>query len=118
MCPSKEFVLSYYGYNDYSDIARSECRADYEAKLAETAASSDPLWRRLEAAGYDVDYIVDGGEAFFDKASKVIRKATRVAHRDHRDGKIKAGQQYVETTTRIINHEGFVRHEINKRVIR
>ena len=94
-------------------IAAREAEAEAVAK----AEDNDPLWGRLLANGYTVRYEMHGGEAYFDVASKVVRKATRTARRDHRDGKIKAGQRYVEVTTRFVNHEGHKWHTIGKRVI-
>ena len=88
-----------------------------EAEAVEEARYWNPLWSRLAAAGYDVYYDYDGREAVFECAEKTVRSATRTARRDHRDGKIKAGQRYNEWVKRIVDAEGNKRHEVRKRVI-
>ena len=103
---------------DDADAEReAEEEAEREAEAVAKAEDNDPLWGRLLANGYTVQYDMCLGEAYFDVASKVVRKATRTARRDHRDGKVKAGQRYVEVTTRFVNHEGHKWHTIGKRVI-
>lgn len=97
-----------------------DAEAEAEEREAEAVAEArywNPLWSRLAAAGYDVYYEYDGREAVFECAEKTVRSATRTARRDHRDGKIKAGQRYAEYTKRIVDAEGNKRHEVRKRVI-
>jgi hypothetical protein len=116
-----------YGYHvSYCPCCSPEAAWDDEDAEAEDAEDEavlrarrdDPLWSRLEAAGYSVCYDYDGRYATFESAEKTVRKATRVARRDHRDGKVKAGQRYTEWCRRIVDAEGNQRHEIYKRVIR
>lgn len=91
---------------------------DEEAVAVAEARYWNPLWSRLAAAGYDVYYEYDGRIAVFECAEKTVRSATRTARRDHRDGKIKAGQRYNEYTKRIVDPKGNKRHEVRKQVIR
>ena len=114
-------AYSYHNGVDYREEREARIAAR-EARIAareavEKAKDADPLWGRLEAAGYAVQYEMHADEATFDVASKVVRKATRTARRDHRDGMVSAGQRYVEVTTRFVNHEGHQWHTIGKRVI-
>ena len=66
-------------------------------------------------------YLVHKGyrRATFGLWEKVISKKIRTARRDHRDGKVKRGQRYLETKTRSIEDEtGESYLSVTKRVIR
>jgi hypothetical protein len=88
-----------------------------EKEAVEDAKDNDFLWCRLAAAGYEVNYEYDGEVAVFESAEKRLRRVTRTARRDHKDGKVKAGQRYVETATRYIGPDGRSEHKVTKRVI-
>jgi len=76
-------------------------------------------------AGFDVDmaerlvdagYELDGGPAAW--MSKLVRAATHVARRDHKDGRVLKGQRYRRTTWRNCDTDGASWLEHQKRVIR
>ena len=95
----------------------AEEAAEREAEAVAKAHDEDTRWRRLASAGYTVTYEYDGDTAWFHAAAKVVRSATRVARRDHRDGRIKAGQRYAEATVRVVDADGNARHEVHKQAI-
>jgi hypothetical protein len=57
-----------------------------------------PLARRMEAAGYDAD-----GHGGWRLTGRIV---WRVARRDHKDGRIKAGQRYGEMVTYRVDEYG------------
>jgi hypothetical protein len=70
---------------------------------------NSPLARRLYASGYR-----DDGDGEW---SKQLSVTTRVARRDHKDGKVKAGDQYQETVTRCVDGKGASRILRTKRIL-
>lgn len=57
-----------------------------------------PLARRMEAAGYEED-----GRGGWKRSGQIVWRAAR---KDHKDGRIKAGQRYGEMVTYRVDEDG------------
>lgn len=61
----------------------------------------NPLWSRLSGAGYEPD----DREYPQGTWSRRVRSRTHTCRRDHKDGRVKAGQRYCVTTYRNVDGE-------------
>lgn len=104
----------------YYLVSACPCCADWDEEEEDdetVGRREDPLWNRMAEAGYTCEYRSWVGGVSFIYAFKEIRRVERVARRDHKDGKIRAGQRYVEVTTRFVDSVGRSEHKVTKRVI-
>jgi len=75
-------------------LARQKAKA--KANIIEKAGLTGLL-----VAGYDIDVEVETGEIL--EICKVVRRSVHTARRDHKDGRVKAGQTYRKITFRYID---------------
>ena len=98
-----------YGHDDHDEGPEgicSDCGKACHAKMIDFGIGSYEFWG---ARGVHTDFhpaspcceveVVEGGES-------VVRRAVHVARRDHKDGKIKAGDKYSLTVYRTWRKDG------------
>lgn len=101
---------AYYDLCDAREAAREESAREIRSEIL-----SDFGLQNIEYAGYTVCWY----EGEIDSIYKVVRRAVRTARRDHKDGKVKAGDRYEAVTTRYIDPETRKsRHYHTKRIIK
>jgi hypothetical protein len=106
--PSRRTVYRCGGYASYTGHCGGyDCETCHPGNR-EGEPRDSALASRMDAAGYTYD------EGTWEKR---MSTRTHTARRDHKDGRIKAGQKYTVTRFRCVDEDGGSRHRHSKRVL-